>query len=60
MEIAPWGVCYMHMNSFNLEHMVILGHSKLAHNGSKTARRRINWTKIWRLGNICSSHMGTI
>ena len=50
----------MYIDTFNLEHIkVIWGHLKLARN-SKTAPRRMKWTKIRHLGNICSSHMGTI
>ncbi len=50
----------MHMDTFDLEHIkVILSQSKLACN-SKTAYHRMKWTKIRRLGNICSSYMGTI
>ena len=50
----------MHIDTFNLEHIkAILGHLKLAHN-SKRACRRMKWTKIQHLRNICSSHMGTI
>ncbi len=53
-------VCCMYIDTFNLEHIkVIWGHLKLARN-SKTAPRRMKWTKIRHLGNICSSHMGTI
>ncbi len=53
----------MHMAIFNLERVkVIFGSfraliTKLAHHNSKTADRRMTWT---RLRHISSSHKGTI